>query len=295
MSGAAERAVAVRGTTEPRLVRWALIGGALAFLGIFLLVPLLVVFTEALRGGAAAWAAALLEPDARAAIRLTMLTALFAVPFNVVFGIAAAWAIARFEFFGKSVLTTLIDMPLSVSPVVSGLVYILLLGPRTPIGEWFGDQGVRVIFAPPGIVLATIFVTLPLVARELIPLLQSQGTSEEEAALTLGASGWQTFFRVSLPKMRWGLLYGIVLCNARAIGEFGAVSVVSGHIRGLTTTAPLHVEILYNEYQLGAAFAVASLLAMFALVTLVAKSVLEWRAHRRRGARPRAVEPVASV
>ncbi len=269
-------------TTEPRLVRTILIAVALAFLGIFLIVPLVVVFAEALRGGLSAYFGALLTPDARAAIRLTFLTAAFAVPMNLVFGVAAAWAIAKFEFPGKSLLLTLIDLPLSVSPVVCGLVFILLLGPHSAVGGWFAEHGFKIIFAAPGIILATTFVTLPLVARELIPLLQSQGSLEEEAALTLGASGWQTFFRVSLPKMRWGLVYGVILCNARAIGEFGAVSVVSGHIRGLTTTVPLHVEILYNEYQMAAAFSVASLLTFLALATLVIKSAVEWRAGRRR-------------
>jgi len=265
--------------SEPPIVRRLLIGGALLFLTLFLFVPLLSVFVEAFRKGAGVYAGALLEPDARAAIRLTLLIAGIVVPLNLIFGVAAAWAVARFEFAGKSALITLIDLPLSVSPVVSGLVYVLLFGLQGVLGPWLADRDVKIIFAVPGIVLATIFVTLPFVARELIPLMQAQGSEEEEAALTLGASGWQMFFRVSLPKMKWGLLYGAVLCNARAMGEFGAVSVVSGHIRGVTTTIPLHVEILYNEYQFAACFAVASLLTLLALVTLVVKQVVESRAR----------------
>jgi sulfate transport system permease protein len=256
-----------------------LIAAAFVFLGVFLFVPLAAVFTEALRGGVRAYLAALIEPDARSAVGLTLLTAAVAVPLNLVFGVAAAWAIAKFEFPGKSLLITLIDLPLSVSPVISGLVFVLLFGLQGWFGPWLTEHDVRIIFAVPGILLATTFITLPFVARELIPLMQAQGNEEEEAALTLGASGWATFLRVSLPKIRWGLLYGVVLCNARAMGEFGAVSV---HIRGLTTTVPLHVEILYNEYQFAAAFAVASLLTLVALATLLIKSAIAWRAGKRR-------------
>ena len=268
---------------EPRLLRWGLIGAALAFLILFLFLPLLVVFTEALRKGLGGYLAAVTDPMALAAIRLTLLVAGIAVPLNVLFGLASSWAIARFEFRGKNMLVTLIDLPFSVSPVISGMVFVLLFGAHGLVGPWLQRHDIRIIFALPGLVLATIFVTFPLVARELIPLMRSQGSDEEEAALTLGASGWQTFFHVSLPKIKWGLVYGIVLCTARATGEFGAVSVVSGHIRGLTTTVPLHVEILYNEYQFAASFAVASLLTLLALATLVAKGVVEWRSGRRIG------------
>jgi sulfate/thiosulfate transport system permease protein len=247
------------------------------FLALFLVLPVLVVFAEALRRGAGAYWAALIEPDARDAIRLTLTVAAIAVPLNLIFGVAAAWAIAKFEFRGKSVLITLIDLPFSVSPVVSGLVYLLLFGSQGIFGPWLMAHGIKIAFALPGIVLATIFVTFPFVARELIPLMQEQGTAEEEAALTLGASGWRVFRTVTLPNIKWGLLYGILLCNARAMGEFGAVSVISGHIRGLTNTMPLHVEILYNEYNFVAAFAVASLLAGLAILTLAAKTFLEWR------------------
>lgn len=250
---------------------------ALGFLGFFILLPLAGVFTEALRRGVETYWQALVEPDAWAAIRLTLLVAAIAVPANLLFGISAAWAIAKHDFPGKSLLLTLIDLPFSVSPVISGLVYVLLFGAHGLIGPTLRDHGIQIVFAVPGLVLATIFVTFPFVARELIPLMQAQGTEEEEAAITLGASGWQTFRRVTLPNIRWGLLYGVLLCNARAMGEFGAVSVVSGHIRGETNTMPLHVEILYNEYNFTAAFAVASLLAILALVTLIAKSLLEWR------------------
>jgi sulfate/thiosulfate transport system permease protein len=263
--------------TEPRPVRWLLLGTALAFLGFFLFVPLLLVFVKALGSGVGAYLAAIREPVALAAVRLTLLTAAIAVPLNLLFGLAAAWAIAKFRFPGKNLLITLIDVPFSVSPVISGMVFVLLFGAQGFLGPLLAEHDVKIIFAVPGIVLATLFVTAPMVARELIPLMQSQGNDEEEAALTLGASGLQTFFRVSLPKIRWGLTYGVVLCNARAMGEFGAVSVVSGHIRGLTNTMPLHVEILYNEYQFAAAFAVASLLALLALVTLGVKSLIEWR------------------
>lgn len=269
-------------TTEPRWVRYTLIGLALAFMGLFLLLPLLAVFTEALRKGFDAYLVALQEPDAWAAIRLTLVTALIAVPLNLVFGVAAAWAIAKFEFKGKSLLITLIDLPFSVSPVVAGLVYVLVFGAQGWLGPWLQAHDIRVIFAVPGIVLATVFVTFPFIARELIPLMQAQGSDEEQAAIVLGANGWQTFWHVTLPNIKWGLIYGLILCNARAMGEFGAVSVVSGHIRGQTNTMPLHVEILYNEYQSVAAFAVASLLALLALVTLAIKSVVEWQHARER-------------
>jgi len=268
-------------TTEPAIIRWALIGTAVTFLGLFLVVPLVAVFVQALGKGVAAYLAAIREPDALAAVRLTLLTAAIAVPLNLVFGVAAAWAIAKFEFVGKNVLITLIDLPFSVSPVVSGLIYVLLFGLQGWLGPWLAAHDIKIIFAVPGIVLATIFVTFPFVARELIPLMQAQGTEEEEAALVLGASGWQMFWRVTLPNIKWGLLYGIILLNARAIGEFGAVSVVSGHVRGLTNTIPLHVEILYNEYHSVAAFAMASLLAMLALVTLAAKSFVEWKSQQQ--------------
>ncbi|HSB37431.1 MAG TPA: sulfate ABC transporter permease subunit CysW [Thermoanaerobaculia bacterium] len=263
--------------SEPHILRGLLIGAALLYLGVFLFVPLAAVFAQALEKGFGAYLAALREPDALAAIRLTLLTAAIAVPLNLVFGVAAAWAIAKFEFSGKSVLVTLIDLPFSVSPVISGLIYVLLFGLHGWLGPWLDRHDLKIIFAVPGIVLATVFVTFPFVARELIPLMEAQGTDEEEAARVLGAGGLQTFFRVTLPNVKWGLLYGVILCNARAMGEFGAVSVVSGHIRGSTNTVPLHVEILYNEYNFVAAFAVASLLAMLALVTLAAKSAFEWR------------------
>lgn len=264
---------------EPRAVRWALTAVCFGFLVLFLALPLLVVFTKALEKGIAVYAAAVTEPVALAAVRLTLLTAAIAVPLNLVFGVAAAWAIAKFEFRGKTVLTTLIDLPLSVSPVISGMLFVLLFGANGLFGAWLAENDLRVIFAVPGIVLATIFVTTPFIARELIPLMEAQGNDEEEAAMTLGAGGWAVFFRVSLPKMKWGLLYGTVLCNARAMGEFGAVSVVSGHIRGVTNTLSLHVEILYNEYQFAAAFAVASLLTLLALVTLLVKSVVDRKAR----------------
>jgi sulfate/thiosulfate transport system permease protein len=262
---------------EPRWLRRLLIGAALGFLAFFLLLPLVAVFAEAFRHGLGAYAASLVEPDALAAVRLTLLIAAIAVPLNLVFGMAAAWAIAKHRFRGKQLLLTLIDLPFSVSPVVSGLIYVLVFGAQGWLGPWLAAHGVKVIFAVPGLVLATLFVTFPFVARELIPLMTEQGTDDEQAALSLGASGWQTFWRVTLPNVRWGLLYGVLLCNARAMGEFGAVSVVSGHIRGLTNTMPLHVEILYNEYQFAAAFSVASLLAFLALLTLGLKSLLEWR------------------
>ncbi|MDS4012167.1 MAG: sulfate ABC transporter permease subunit CysW [Defluviicoccus sp.] len=262
---------------EPAWVRRLLIAVGLVFIGLFLVLPLVAVFVEALSNGIGAYLAALRPPDALAAIRLTLLVAAIAVPCNLVFGVVAAWAIAKFEFTGRSLLITFIDLPFSVSPVISGLVYVLLFGAHGWFGPWLVANNVQIIFAVPGIVLATIFVTFPFVARELIPLMQEQGTEEEEAALSLGANGWQTFWRVTLPNIKWGLLYGVLLSNARAMGEFGAVSVVSGHIRGLTNTMPLHVEILYNEYNFVGAFAVASLLALLALVTLVLKSLLEWR------------------
>ncbi len=263
--------------TEQPWVRWLLTGAALLFLVFFLLLPLVSVFVEALRQGLGVYLEALVTPDALAAIKLTLLAAGFAVVFNLVLGLAAAWAIAKFEFRGKQLLLTLIDLPFSVSPVVAGLIYVLIFGAQGWAGPWLSEHGIKVIFAVPGIVLATVFITFPFIARELIPLMQEQGTEEEQAALTLGATGWQTFWRVTLPNIRWGLLYGVLLCNARAMGEFGAVSVVSGHIRGQTNTMPLHVEILYNEYNFAAAFAVASLLAGLALVTLVLKAFLEWR------------------
>ena len=265
---------------DPVWLRRTLIGLALAFLALFLLLPLAAVFAEALRRGLGAYFAAFRDADALAAIRLTFLATAIAVPANLLFGVAAAWAIAKFEFPGKSVLLTLIDLPFAVSPVISGLIYVLIFGAQGWIGPWLIEHDLKVIFATPGIVLATTFVTFPFVARELIPLMQSQGNDEELAALTLGASGWQIFRRVTLPNIKWGLLYGVILCNARAMGEFGAVSVVSGHIRGETNTIPLHVEILYNEYNFVAAFAVASLLALLALLTLVLKSIVEWRARR---------------
>ena len=264
-------------TTERWSVRALLIGIAVAFLVLFLLLPLTAVFVEAFRVGASAYFAAISQPDALAAVRLTLLVAAIAVPANLIFGLAAAWAIAKFEFRGKSLLNSLIDLPFSVSPVIAGLIYILLFGAQGFLGPYLQSHDIQIVFALPGIVLATIFVTVPFVARELVPLMQEQGTQDEEAALSLGASGWQTFFRVTLPNVRWALLYGVVLCNARAMGEFGAVSVVSGHIRGQTNTMPLHVEILYNEYNFAAAFAVASLLALLALFTLIIKVTLEWR------------------
>jgi len=278
-----------RPTTEPRAVRLLLIAVALGFLALFLVVPLVMVFQQALERGLSAYLGAIREPDALAALRLTLLTAAIAVPANVLFGLAASWAVARFDFPGRSVLLTLIDLPFAISPVISGLVFVLLFGRQGWLGPWLAAHDLKIVFAVPGIVLATIFVTFPFVARELIPVMQAQGRDEEEAAVVLGASGWQIFWRVTLPNVKWGLLYGVVLCNARAMGEFGAVSVVSGHIRGLTNTLPLHVEILYNEYQFQAAFAVASLLALLALVTLVARSVVEWR--ERATGREAALEP----
>src|SRR5471030_1603871 len=267
----------VNNVLEPRWVRGVLIAIALIFLLLFLLVPLASVFVEAFKKGWRVYLDAIVEDDALAAIKLTLLTAAIAVPLNLVFGVAASWCIAKFEFRGKSILLTLIDLPFSVSPVISGLIYVLMFGAQGWFGPWLEAHDIKILFAVPGIVLATIFVTFPFVARELIPLMQAQGSEEEEAAIVLGASGWDTFRRVTLPNIKWGLLYGVILCNARAMGEFGAVSVVSGHIRGETNTIPLQVEILYNEYNFAAAFAVASLLALLALVTLALKSFIAWR------------------
>lgn len=269
-----------RATSEPAWVRWGLIGLALAFLGLFLLIPLAAVFTEALRKGWGVYLAAITEADALSAMKLTLIASFISVPLNLVFGVAAAWAITRFDFKGKSFLITLIDLPFAVSPVIAGLIFVLIFGLQGWFGEWLIDHDFKVVFAVPGIVLATIFVTFPFVARELIPLMQAQGKEEEEAALVLGASGWKMLWHVTLPNVKWGLIYGVILTNARAMGEFGAVSVVSGHIRGLTNTMPLHVEILYNEYNYAAAFAVASLLTLLALVTLVLKTYVEWQASR---------------
>jgi sulfate transport system permease protein len=284
MSGAVNRVPVSAATTEPPLVRGALIAVALIFLTLFLFVPLAAVFYEALRKGVGVYLAAIIDPYALAAIRLTLLSAAIAVPLNMAFGVTAAWAIAKFEFRGKSLLITLIDLPFAVSPVIAGLIYVLLFGAQGWLGPWLGEHDFKIIFAVPGIVLATVFVTVPFIARELIPLMQAQGAEEEEAALVLGASGWLTFWRITLPNIQWGLLYGVVLCTARAMGEFGAVSVVSGHIRGLTNTLPLHVEILYNEYQFAAAFACASLLTLLALVMLALKALIERRASRQRRA-----------
>ena len=275
MSAASRRANA-----EPRWVRWTLLGVGLSFLFFFLALPLIAVFVEAFAAGVPAYVAALKDPEARSAIWLTLFVALFVLPFNVVFGVAAAWSIAKFEFRGKALLITLIDLPFAVSPVVAGLVFILIFGAQGVFGPWFAAHDIKVVFALPGIILATMFITFPFVARELIPLMQSQGKDEEEAAISLGASGWQMFWRVTLPNIKWGLLYGVILANARAMGEFGAVSVVSGHIRGETNTLPLHVEILYNEYNSVGAFAAASVLALLALVTLLAKTVVEWRMRK---------------
>jgi len=269
-------------TLEPGWVRYALIAVALVFLTLFLFVPLVAVFAEALKNGWAVYKEAVIEPDALAAIKLTLIAAGISVPLNLVFGVAAAWCIAKFDFRGKSILLTLIDLPFSVSPVIAGLIYVLMFGSQGWFGPWLMDHDIKILFAVPGIVLATVFITFPFVARELIPLMQAQGSEEEEAALVLGASGWATFRRVTLPNIKWGLLYGVILCNARAMGEFGAVSVVSGHIRGETNTMPLQVEILYNEYNFTAAFAIASLLALLALVTLAVKSFIEWRLHQNR-------------
>ena len=273
--GARQRAI-----REPALVKWGLLAVALVYLVLFLLLPLASVYAQALADGFGHFFAAILDPDALAAVRLTLLVAAIAVPLNLVFGLAAAWTVAKFDFRGKSLLITLIDLPFSVSPVVSGLIFVLLFGAQGWLGPWLQAHDIKIIFNVSGIVLATIFVTFPFVARELIPLMQQQGMEEEEAAIVLGAGGWQTFWRVTLPNVKWGLLYGVLLCNARAMGEFGAVSVVSGHIRGETLTMPLHVEMLYNDYDFVGAFAVASLLSLLALVTLTLKSLLEWRFRR---------------
>ena len=270
-----------RSCGEPAWVRWTLTAVALAFLTLLLFVPVTAVLVYALEKGWAVYWVAVSDPMAASAIRLTLLVAAIAVPLNLLFGLAAAWAIAKFDFVGKNVLTTLIDLPFSISPVISGLIFVLLFGAQGLCGPWLADHGIKLVFSVPGIVLATTFVTVPFIARELIPLMQAQGSEEEEAAVILGAGLWQTFFRVTLPNIKWGLLYGVILCNARAMGEFGAVSVVSGHIRGLTNTVPLHAEILYNEYNFTAAFAVASLLVLLALLTLAAKSAVEWRLRRQ--------------
>jgi sulfate transport system permease protein len=274
----ADRYEANPATRETPWVKWTIISISLAFFTLFLLLPLITVFYEALRKGWDAYLAALVEPDALSAIKLTLLAAVISVPLNLVFGIAAAWAIAKFQFRGKSFLITLIDLPFSVSPVVAGLIYVLVFGRNGWLGSWFIDNDMKIVFAVPGIILATVFVTFPFVARELIPLMEAQGRDEEEAATVLGASGWRTFWHVTLPNVKWGLIYGVILCNARAMGEFGAVSVVSGHVRGETNTMPLHIEIIYSEYKFAAAFAVASLLAILALITLIVKTFVEYRA-----------------
>jgi sulfate transport system permease protein len=280
MAGAAPRTEVRPPSRSARVTRAVLVGTSIAFLGLLLVAPLGAVLAQAFAKGWEAYVESFADPDTLAAIRLTLLTAAIVVPVNTVFGICAAWAIAKFEFKGKSLLITLIDLPFAVSPVIAGLVFVLMFGAQGWFGPWLQERDIQIIFAVPGIVLATLFITFPYVARELIPLMQQQGSDEEEAAITLGASAWVTFLRVTLPKIRWGLLYGVILCNARAMGEFGAVSVVSGHIRGLTNTMPLHVEILYNEYNFVAAFAVASLLALLAILTLVLKSLVEWRSGR---------------
>jgi len=279
-SSSAHGSTGPRSTPDPLWLKWSLIAIAASFLGVVVVIPLVAVFVMAFSKGLGAYFAAIREPDTLAAIRMTLLAAGIALPLNTVFGVAAAWLVTRFRFPGRSLLVTLIDLPFSVSPVISGLVFVLLFGSQGWFGPWLMDHGIRIIFSTPGIVLATVFVTFPFVAREVIPVLEEQGTSEEDAALLLGASGWQMFYKVTLPNIRWGLMYGVILCNARAMGEFGAVSVVSGHIRGETNTLPLHAEILYNEYNFAAAFAVASLLTILALATVAIKSFLEWRAAR---------------
>lgn len=266
---------------ESAPVRWLLIGIAMLFLAFIVVLPLASVFIEAFKKGVGVYIDSITEPDALSALRLTLLVAVIAVPINTVFGVAAAWAISKFRFRGKHILITLIDLPFAVSPVISGLIYVLMFGAQGFLGPWLDERGIQIIFALPGIVLATVFVTVPFVARELIPLMQAQGVQEEEAAASLGAKGWQIFWKVTLPNIKWGLLYGVILCNARAMGEFGAVSVVSGHIRGETNTLPLHIEILYNEYQFSASFAVASLLVMLAVLTLVVKSIVEWKSAQQ--------------
>ncbi|MDQ9009225.1 sulfate ABC transporter permease subunit CysW [Acinetobacter gerneri] len=268
-------------TREPTWVRYVLITIALIFFLSCLILPLILVFVEAFKEGIAVYFQALVNPDTLSAVKLTLLTAAIAVPMNVVFGVAAAWCVAKYQFRGKSILTTIIDMPFSVSPVIAGLMLVLIFGTQGWLGEWLGDHDIKILYATPAIVLATVFITVPFVARELIPLMEAQGTEEEEAAIVLGATGWQTFWKVTLPNIKWGLLYGVILCNARAMGEFGAVSVVSGHIRGETNTLPLHVEILYNEYTFSAAFAVSSLLALLAIVTLVLKTWVEARQDKQ--------------
>ena len=278
-SNAASRFGRSAATREPRWLRWSLITIALAFFGFFLLLPLISVFAEALRKGWDTYWQAIVDPDALSAIRLTLIAAAISLPLNLTFGVAAAWAVTKFDFRGKHFLVTLIDLPFSVSPVIAGLIFVLVFGAEGWFGSWLVEHDIKIIFAIPGIVLATVFITVPFIARELIPLMEAQGREEEEAATVLGANGWQMFWKVTLPNIKWGLLYGVILCNARAMGEFGAVSVVSGHIRGFTNTIPLHVEILYNEYNFAAAFAVASILALLALVTLAVKTWVEWRLH----------------
>lgn len=269
--------------TESRIIRWVLIGIALLFIGLIVVLPMITVISESLRKGWDVYVNALKDPDAMAALRLTLVAAAIAVPLNTIFGAAAAWAITKFKFRGKNLLITLIDLPFAVSPVVSGLIYVLLFGAQGFLGPWLDERDINIIFATPGIVLATMFVTFPFVARELIPIMEAQGVQDEEAAVSLGARGWRIFFKVTLPNIKWGLLYGMILCNARAMGEFGAVSVVSGHIRGETNTLPLHIEILYNEYQFSASFAVASLLMLLAILTLIVKSILESRMSKEQG------------
>ncbi|MFP3122442.1 sulfate ABC transporter permease subunit CysW [Ectobacillus funiculus] len=268
-------------TSESRIVKIILISIAILYLFLFLFIPLITIFAKAFEQGVAVYTAAVTDSDAFAAIRLTFIVTLLVVPLNTIFGVTAAWLITKFRFKGKQLLLSLIELPFAVSPVIAGLVFVLLFSPRGVLGPWLVEHGIKIIFSVPGIVIATVFVTLPFVARELIPIMQSQGTAEEEAALSLGANGWYMFFRVTLPNIKWGLLYGMILCNARAIGEFGAVSVVSGHIRGMTNTMPLHIEILYNEYQFSASFAVASLMSLMALLTLIVKSWIEWRTEKR--------------
>ncbi|MFD1991418.1 sulfate ABC transporter permease subunit CysW [Paenibacillus nicotianae] len=271
-----------RHINESGVVRWVLISIALLFLGLIVVLPLVCIFIEAFKKGWSVYEASITDSDALSALRLTLVVALIAVPLNTIFGIAAAWAISKFRFRGKNALITLIDLPFAVSPVIAGLVYILLFGAQGYLGPWLDEHNIQIVFALPGIVLATVFVTVPFVARELIPLMQAQGVQEEEAAASLGAKGWQIFWRVTVPNIKWGLLYGIILCNARAMGEFGAVSVVSGHIRGETNTLPLHIEILYNEYQFSASFAASSLLVFLAVLTLITKAFLEWQMNRRQ-------------